>query len=333
MLAAPAAEAAAQARTAGTFQPSRQIFGRLFPADPRGRLRPAAPSRTTARERPANRECAGCADRPGGAHFVMESPRLTNTWLARHRYDANGGPYGDNAAIADFWYDAVHRRLFTRSLVLHEVEDPADLRLGRAPGSYPNAPDFAAVLEPGTTVGHVGFVRWGANGFGSYFAAVQGAVRDAGTGYLDLATATGESGSTRTGSPYSPEDLIKHVRLHPSGQLEVGFETDPAARPETSLVVRGNAQIEGTLVVGGSPVGPPVAAPVLACRVLAASGRGRGASAACDAGWLATGGGGRCVSGEMRSSQPVLAGDLPAGWAITCSREGTHAASVICCAR
>jgi hypothetical protein len=333
MLFAATADAAAQ--PGAPFRPSRQLFSRLFPADPRGRLRPPRPPDTVWRVRAVNRDCGGCAVRSGVAHLVIDSPQLTDAWLDLHDYQSGGGLHGDNAAIADFWYDAVHRRLFTRSLVLQEVEDPADLRLGRAPGSYPNTPDFAALLPPGTTVGHVGFVRWGSSGFGSYFAAVQGAVRDAGTGYLDLATATGTSGTTRTGSRYSSEDLIKHVRLHPSGEVEVGFETDPDSRPETSLLVRGNAVIEGTLIVSGEsvPAAPPPPPPSLSCTVRTTRLSGRTAAVACDAGQLATGGGGSCGSGEMRSSRPTATADQPSGWEIACSKSGVHDAYVICCSR
>lgn len=326
-----AADVAAQSRQDGTFQPQRRLFNGLFPGDPRGRLRSAPPARTFGRQRPANRECDGCEERPGVAHLVMDSPRLTDAWLARHTYQANGGTYGDNAAVADFWYDAVHRRLFTRSLVLHEVGDPADLRLGRAPGTYPNGPNFRATLEAGTTVGHVGFVRWSSNGFGSYFAAVQGAVRDVGTGYLDLATATGESGTTRTGSTYSPEDLIKHVRLHSSGLLEVGFETSPEARPDTTLLVRGNATVEGSLTIGGTLVGGPEPARPLACTVRTAVGQERHASVRCEAGELAISGGGACVTGEMRASRPLPSSGAPKGWELVCSRNGAHAVHVVCC--
>jgi hypothetical protein len=305
---AQAVDGGAQTRKTATFQPSRQIFERLF------------------------RECAGCG-RAGALHIVVESPRLTDAWLARHTYQANGGQYGDNAAIADLWYDAVHRRLITRSLVLHEVDDPADLRLGRAPGRFPHDPDFTSVLESGTIVGLVGFVRWSSNGFGSYFAAMQGAVRDTGTGYLDLATVTGETGRTRSGSEYSPEDLVRHVRLHPSGQLELGYDTNPEARPDATLLVRGNVEVEGSVTIAGTPVREPAPPPMLACRIRTASGRGRGATAACDPGQWATGGGGSCSAGEMRSSRPVSAGELPVGWELTCSRDGTHSAHVICCSQ
>lgn len=312
MLIVAAAHMTAQTRTDAAVPSSGRIFGRLFAA---------------------NRECQGCEDRPGETHVVWDSPRLTAAWLERHTYQANGGLYGDNTAIADFWYDAVHRRIFTRSLVLQEVDDPADLRLGRAPGRYPNDPDFDGTLSEDTTVGHVGFVRWSRNGFGAYFAAVQGAIRDGGTGYLDLSAVTGHSGTGRTGNKYLPDELVKHVRLHPSGMFEVGFNTDPDARPDVSLLVRGNVEIQGALSVSGLPIREPPPPPPLSCSVRSTSHRGRVISVSCDAGQLATGGGGSCASGEMRRSRPVLAAEAVVGWELTCSRDGAHTAHVICCAR
>jgi hypothetical protein len=179
------------------------------------------------------------------SHIVIDSPLLGDDWLERHTYQANGKSFGDNAAVADFWYDAVHRRIMSRSAAFHEVDDPADVRLGRAPGTYPNQPDFTKTHAEGTTVGQVGFESWTHNGFGAYFAAVQGTIRDVATGYLDLATVTGKTGRTRTGSSFEADDLIRHVRLHPSGTLEVGFEKDPASRPAPLLLVRGDERLEG----------------------------------------------------------------------------------------
>lgn len=268
-------------------------------------------------------------------HFILDSPRLTTEWLSQHTYQSNGGSFGDNIALADFWYDAVHRRLFSRSLVLHEVDDPADLRLGRAPGTYPNEINSRATLEDGTTVGHVGFVTWTHNGFGSYFAAMQGATRDSGSGYLDFATSTGRGGMTRSGSTYDPQELVKHVRLHPSGQLEVGFDTDPSARPANSLVVRGHAAIEeltvdrvatSAITIGGGQVPH-------SCSLKTASVTGRAASISCDPNQLALSGGGACASGELRASHPTQAGSAPDGWTIACSRNGAHTVYSICCVR
>jgi hypothetical protein len=336
----------AQGTRAGTaFEPERRLFTRLFTA---ARLRVRRPpARTVERERPANRQCDGCEHRPGTAHLVLDSPRLTDAWLAHHTYQANGGSFGDNLAVADFWYDAVHRRLFSRSLVLHEVDDPADLRLGRAPGTYPHDIDPGATLDADTTVGHIGFVSWTHNGFGSYFAAIQGAVRDSGTGYLDLVTATGMEGRTRSGSSYDPQDLVKHVRLHPSGQLEIGFDTDPDARPAASLLVRGDARVAGGLSVGGvlqtgELTTDRVATGALtiaagrvphACSLQSATGTRNEATVSCNPGHIALSGGGRCASGELRASHPTQSGDEPDGWALTCSRNGAHTAYVVCCAQ
>jgi len=297
---------AQQTRADQSYRPPPQVFDRLF------------------------RQCSGCP--PSTVHMVIDSPLLTDGWLARHGLRSNGSSFGDNAVVADLWYDPVHRRLFTRSLVMHEVDDPADLRLGRAPGIFPDRPDFKAELKPGTTVGHVGFVPWTSNGFGAYFAAVQGAVYDETVGFLDLSTTTGISGVTRTGSTYAPNDLIKHVRLHPSGQLEIGYETDPAARPDASLLVRGNVEIEGSLTVAGSGVSGNEAPPAVSCSVRSGGGT-RTAAVACGAGQFATGGGGACSDGEMRASRPVLYGEAPAGWEVTCSRDGSHSVYVICCSQ
>jgi hypothetical protein len=325
-------------RTSGRFQPDTRLFNRLF-TGPRLRLPVERGPQAARREYPANRDCAGCEDRPGTTHLVLDSPRVTRDWLSRHTYQSNGGEFGDNLAVADFWYDAVHRRVFSRSLVLHEVDDPADLRLGRAPGTYPNQLDATDTLDDGTTVGHVGF--------GSYFAAIQGAVRDSGSGYLDLVTATGRPGTTRSGSPFDPQELVKHVRLHPSGALEIGFDTDPSARPETSLLVRGDGRVEGALSVTQAVHAPELhverltttAATIAggrvphACAVRTGTGAGRDATISCSAGEIALSGGGTCASGELRASRPVQTLDAPDGWAVTCSRNGAHVAYAVCCAQ
>jgi hypothetical protein len=337
LMAPPAAFAQRSTGVSGVRPPAR-LFSRLFPADPRGRLRvEPAPPRTTARERPANRECEGCEGRPGMTHVIVDSPLVDDAWLARHTYQANGGSYGDNAVVADFWYDAVHRRILTRSAAFHDVDDPADVRLGRAPGEYPNRPDFRQRLPEGTTVGQVGFDTWTNNGFGAYFAAVQGAIRDVGTGYLDLTTTTGQHGRKRDGGGYEPGDLVKHVRLHPSGQLEIGFQTDPDALPDPLLLVRGTQRVEGALVVGGGVAVGALAiaggAVPHACSLSEQTTRGRIAVARCQAGQLAVGGGGSCGSGDLRGSRPRQTGGIVDAWEITCGRTGSQTASVICCAQ
>src|SRR5262245_9844591 len=276
------------------------------------------------RQHPTNRRCDGCEDRPGSIHLVADSPSLTDAWLAAHDY--HGG--GDGAAIADFWYDGVHRRIYSRSAVFHDVDDPADLRLGRAPGHYPNPPDFKLPLGEGTTVGQVGFDTWTHDGFGAYFAAMQGMIRDEQTGYLVLATAMGQSGLTRTGSRFAPDDLIRHVRLHPSGQLELGFETPVDNRPDPLLLVRGAAATEGAVTIQGLGGNVPHA-----CTVRNATSKGRDARVSCEAMEIAISGGGRCEGGDLKASRPLQTDATPNGWEVSCGRSAQQTAYAICCAQ
>ena len=275
------------------------------------------------RQHPTNRRCDGCEDRPGTIHLVADSPMLTDAWLAAHDYYG-----GDRTAVADFWYDGVHRRIMTRSAAFHDVDDPADVRLGRAPGHYPNPPDFTMLLGEGTTVGQIGFDMWTHDGFGAYFAAMQGTIRDEQTGYLVLATAMGQSGVTRTGSRFTPDDLIRHVRLHPSGQLELGFETPVDNLPDPLLLVRGAAATEGPLTVEGRGGNVPHA-----CTVRGASSRGRDARVSCQPMEIAISGGGKCERGDLKGSRPLQTGAAPDGWEVSCGRSAEQTAYAVCCAQ
>ena len=280
------------------------------------------------RQRPANRRCAGCEERPGAVHLIADSPLLTDAWIAGHEYHGTDPQFGDGKVVADFWYDAIHRRVYSRSGIFHDVDDPADVRLGRAPGRYPNTLDFDTLHDEGTTVGQVGFDKWTHDGFSSYFAAMQGTVRDAETGYLVLATAMGKSGITRTGSRFDEDDLVRHVRLHPSGQLEVGFETPVEERVDPLLLVRGAAATEGSLRVDGSGGNVPHA-----CTVRSAMARGRDARVSCEAMEIAIGGGGRCEKGDLKGSRPLQAGAGPDGWEVSCGKSAQQTAYAICCAQ
>ena len=279
------------------------------------------------RQRPANRSCPGCEERPGTTHLIADSPLLTDLWIAAHDYAGSNRASADNKAIADFWYDAVHRRIYSRSGVFHEVDDPADIRLGRAPGQYPNAPDYDTLLDEGVTVGQVGFDKWTADGFSSYFAAMQGTVRDAQTGYLVLATAMGKPGVTRTGSRFEEDDLVRHVRLHPSGQLEVGFETPVDDLVDPLLLVRGAAETEGPLRVNGSGGNVPHA-----CTVRSAVARGRSARVSCQPAELAISGGGQCEKGDLNGSRPLQTSGSPDGWEVSCGKSAQQTAYAVCCA-
>jgi hypothetical protein len=284
---------------------------------------------TALRQRPANPRCDGCEERPGTVHLIADSPLLTDAWLAGHQYRGPNPANADNkAAIADFWYDGVLRRIFTRSGVFHDVDDPADIRLGRAPGRYPNSPDFTMLLGEGTTVGQIGFDKWTHDGFSSYFAAMQGTVRDDQTGYLVLATAMGRRGITRTGSRFDPDDLVRHVRLHPSGQLEIGFETPAEERVDPLLLVRGAAATEGPLSVNGAGGNVPHA-----CTVRSAMAKGRDVRVACEPMEIAISGGGRCEKGSLNGSRPLQNGASPNGWEVSCGRPAQQTAYAVCCAQ
>jgi hypothetical protein len=178
--------------------------------------------------------------------LVGENWLVDGLFLGRHTHDANGGGFGDNVVIADFWYDATHRRIHTRSIQLGEVDDPADLRLGRAAGVFPNRPDFRKKHHPGTVVGHVGFVTWNHNGFGAYFAAVQGAQLNENTGILCLSTAPGVPGRDRWGSSYAGDELVCHVALMPNGDVVIGYNTDPATTPR--VIIRGDLIVTGRII-------------------------------------------------------------------------------------
>ncbi len=185
-----------------------------------------------------------------GYHFLVgENALITPAFLANHDYQSSGGSFGDNAVVADFWYDAAHRRLHSRSLQLVDVDDPADLRLGRAAGWFPNGLDFDATHKPGTVVGHIGFVGWNNNGFTAYQAAIQGWVLTQTTQGLCLTTATGVAGRNRTGSAYNADDLVCHVMVQPNAEggaeMVVGYNSDPSK--SVRLVVRGDLVVEGRI--------------------------------------------------------------------------------------
>jgi hypothetical protein len=332
----------AVAQKAASFRASPALFSHLFETDMSGALRGSVlqswPSGI--RHRRVNQTCSGCEERPGSVHLIADSSLLTDDWIVNHQYHPENPRFGDNAAIADFWYDGVHRRILSRSAAFHEVDDPADVRLGRAPGHYPNEPAFDALLPEGTTVGQVGFDTWKPDGFGSYFAAMQGTVGTDGTGYLVLATATGRAGVTRTGSQFEPEDLVRHVRLHPSGQLEVGFETPKDAQPDPLLLVRGAAGVEGSMKVGGAmqvqgpmSIGSEGGNVPHACSLRDAKSRSRTVSVACGPSEIAVSGGGTCEEGNMKGSRPLQSSTKPDGWEVSCSDNGWQTAFVICCSQ
>jgi hypothetical protein len=173
-----------------------------------------------------------------------ENLRASVEFMGRHTRQANGGQFGDNALIADFLYDGAHRRVITRSLQLGEVDDPVDVRLGRAPGRYPNVVDFTRKLPPWTLVGQVGAVGWNTGGFSAYTTGIQFHVLGD-SGILCLSTAP----MTPTGSRYSGESTGEHllcrVAVFPDGSIVLGFNSDPDKPPP--VYVQGDLLVSGTI--------------------------------------------------------------------------------------
>lgn len=184
--------------------------------------------------------------------LVGSNVQLTTEFLVRHTRESNGGSFGDNMIVADFWYDGAHRRIVSRSAQFVDVDDPADIRCGRTPGTFPDQPDYRARLPAGTVVCHIGGVGWSRNGLTAYQSAIQFVTIDEERGAICLSAAPGEPGRTRTGSTYEGNELVCHVALYPDGTLVVGANTDPNQTPIHSVIVRGNLMLEGNLEVGGN---------------------------------------------------------------------------------
>jgi hypothetical protein len=158
------------------------------------------------RAEPANASVS--PERVAPVHLLADSPLLTRDWLSRHHYQSGGGTFGDNMAIADLWYDGVHRRLMARSIQFGEVDDPVDIRLGRAEGIYPNGPDLERPNHPDEVVGQIGGVSWRGNGAG--FGAYTSGIRFRAGGTMELATQNPET-----------EELVPQAGIPAGGGLVI----------------------------------------------------------------------------------------------------------------
>jgi hypothetical protein len=148
--------------------------------------------------------------------------------------------------VADFWYNAAARRVLARSLTLGEVDDPADLRLFRAPGAYPNT--ISGTVPPWTTSGHIGFAGFTVDdGVRAYYAAMQGFVLTKDTGVLAFSTAMGRPSIGRHGAVYGTEDLVPHVAILPDGTTVFGWDTPPRLRPTYTVQILGDLRVEGVV--------------------------------------------------------------------------------------
>jgi len=181
--------------------------------------------------------------------MVGENATVSDAFLLNYTRAANGTPYAMHMVAPDFLYDPASRKLLFRSGVVREVNDIAEIRLGRAPGEYPNAIDFNSLLPPFTIIGQVGFENWqgGRRGYGAIKAAVQGAVAsDPTLNMLYLSTATGKAGRSPDGSSeYKPDKAVPHVALYPDGTFDIGYGTDPSQRPPFAAKVRGHLIVDG----------------------------------------------------------------------------------------
>ncbi len=197
----------------------------------------------------------------GYTHFMIDSPGVTGALLdGYNRETEHSGWYQNSFLVPDFWYDGATRRLRIRSLIMTDVGDPVDLSIVRVPGYYPNQQVITGNTQY-ATIGNIGFRTWLINnGPSAYFASIQGiggGIAGKATGLLVLATTPGASGAQRPigsnedpelpaggwgGSSYDATDLVPHVALHPSGQFEIGFQTDPTTVQNVNyplLLVRG----------------------------------------------------------------------------------------------
>jgi len=184
--------------------------------------------------------------------LVGENGTVPDAFFLNYTRGVIGTPYGMTMVAPDFLYDPASRKLLFRSGVVREVNDISEIRLGRAPGEYPNAIDFSSALPPFTIIGQVGFESWqgGRRGYGALKAAVQGAVAgDPQLNMLYLSTATGKAGRSPDGSSeYRPDKAVPHVALYPDGTLDIGYGTDPSQRPRFTTKVRGHLIVDGDVI-------------------------------------------------------------------------------------
>jgi hypothetical protein len=217
-----------------------------------GEIRTYAQSDEFVRTRQLSRQETDPTVDPHRTFFMMgENATVSSTFLQNYTRDKGSTQFGINTVAPDFMYDPASRKLLFRSGVIREVNDISELRLGRAPGEYPNGIDFNTLLTPFTIVGQVGFESWqgGRRGYGAIKAAVQGAAAaDPRLNMLYLSTATGQAGRSPDGSSeYKPDKPVPHVALYPEGTLDIGYGTDPAQRPRFTTKIRGHVIVEGDI--------------------------------------------------------------------------------------
>jgi hypothetical protein len=196
----------------------------------------------------------------GQSFLVFGRPFMNTELLTMLRDHTSKSDWrtSDNTLVPrTFIYDPLHKRLIGPGIQLGDFNNPANLRLGRVITDANDAPDFQARHKPGTIVGQICSMGWGRKGFTACQAAVQFITFDENTGGFCISLETGKDGSTPpypgwpTGIPFAGQDLVCHVLVYPDGTVVVGVNTDPNQRPKFSLIVNGDGEFNGRVVING----------------------------------------------------------------------------------
>ena len=193
-------------------------------------------------------------------HFLCgENALATSLFLSQHRYQSGSTQFGDNYLFPDCMYDGVHRRFLTRSLQLVDIGDPVDIRLGRAPGTYPNGLDRNGRLKRFEIVGTIGSSGYRPGGLTSYEVGIEFGTngsengREYFGGYLCLSGAVEFVGVRRSDGQTTPAgDLACHLYMRGDGSFVFGHNTDVRQRTEIPYVFHGDVEIDGDLVINGN---------------------------------------------------------------------------------
>ena len=197
---------------------------------------------------------------PGQSFVVFGTPYMNTDLLeVLHGHTSRSNWLtSDNMLVPrTFIYDPLHRRLIGPGIQLGDVNNPANLRLGRVITTDNGNLDLQARHPPGTIVGQICSMGWGRKGFTACQAALQFITFDESSGGLCISLETGKDGSTPpypnwpSGIPFTSQDLVCHVLVYPDGTMVVGVNTDPKHRPQFSLIVNGDGEFNGQVVING----------------------------------------------------------------------------------
>jgi hypothetical protein len=199
---------------------------------------------------------------PGQSSVIFGGPYMNTGLIQLLRSHTSHSDWrtSDNMLFPrTFVYDALHKRLIGPGLQLGDVNNPANLRLGRIPTNDKDEPDVTKRHTAGTIIGQICSMGWGPKGFTACQAGLQFVTFDETTGGVCISLVTGRDGSTPpyppswpNGVPFSKQDMVCHVLVNSDGTVIVGLNTDPRQRPRFSLVVNGNGELNGNVVINGN---------------------------------------------------------------------------------